>query len=415
MPRRLPLPLALLLLALCPAMAAAHAYPLAPAPGNPVMSATDPGAGLAVDDRGRVAVTVPLGTGTAVAVRAPGGAWTVAPLPGIDTPGDLLFTAGGGAVVGYGTADTHEYAGATYDEPRGGSPCCQRPFVFRWRPGAPPRRQAMVPLDSTDREVEAFAVDHDGTAYAILEQEDSEDVSPDITLAAVRVPARGAPARRALPTDGSIIGYSVSLRASERGAGATVAWNDDTAMRRLTATPGGWRAIGHPAPAPQNSVQTVYLDPRLRPIHVVEHARHLTLRVAAGRQQRLGTLGPHAGWQAAMGADGTLAILWTTQGSVLHERVVDRAGRLGPTRDLGTIAPPPHATYDVAIDARGGVHVAWAQPGGTVVVQAPGSRRVLSRDGAPLELYDLAVSPNGATAAVVTAGPQRLVAVTTRP
>jgi hypothetical protein len=398
---------------LCPAMAAARAYPPAPLPGNPVVRATDPGTGLAVDDRGRVAVVVPQGTGTAVAIGAPGGAWTVAPLPGIDTPGDLLFRAGGGAVVGYGTADSHEDAGS--DGPKGAAPCCQRPFVFRWRPGAPPRRQTIVPLDGVDREVEAFAVDHDGTAYAILDQESDDAVDSEVTLAAVRVPAHGAPARRTLATDGSIVGYPAGLRASERGAGATVAWDGGTAMRRLTATPGGWRADRPPVPALEDDAQAVYLDPRGRPIHVFQHGDHLMLQDAAGRRRVLGRNSAPAGWQDAVGADGTLAVLWA-HGSTLYERVLDRHRHLGPTRVLGPVVRSNReVTYAVAVDARGGVHTAWMSPDGTIVVQFPGGRRVLSRGAVPLTGIGLAVSPGGATAAFFVAGTQRLVAVTTRP
>jgi hypothetical protein len=410
MNRRRLLPLALLLLALCPAPAAARTYPPVPLPGDPVTTAADGGAVVAVDDRGGVAAMVPQGAGTAAAVqRAPGGPWTIAPLPGIDAAGDVRLTAGGD-LVGYGFTATHEDADSLLL-----APCCQRPFVFRWRPGTAPARQTVVPLDFQDRSVDAFDVDRDGTAYALLDQVADDGTGEVVTLAVARVPAHGAVARRALPAR-DVVGFPATLRASERGAGAVVAWDAGGAgTHRLRATPQGWRPTGHLLPSLQNDDQDVHLDPHGGLIHVFQHDGHLMLRDAMGRRRVLGPIGLRAGWQDAVGADGTLAVLWA-RGPTLYERVLDRRRHLGPARVLGPVVRSDRAiTYAVAVDAHGGVHADWLAPDGTIVVQVPGGRRVLSRGAVALSFGGLAVSPGGATAASFVAGTQRLVAVTTRP
>jgi len=311
-----------------------------------------PAAAMAIDDNGRAVVAFPSGTAATLGVLAPGArAITAVPLPGVQRPAALAF-APDGSVVGIATTQTGESPGG--EEWRRG-PCCDRPTVIRWRPGTAPELTAVAPQRHDDYLLGDLAVDSAATAFFIAHRE-ADAASSGVDVLA-RVPLRG---------------------------------------------PVSFRRITSPRDVDADSLA---LAPDGRLVQTFERRGRLWLRVESRRPDRdLGAIGKDEAWATDVGDDGTVAVAHVHR-KRLSVRTI-RGGRLGRPRDLG----PAGSSFALAIDASGGVHVAWRRPGRGVAVVAPAGRRTF----AGVTLESLMTSPDGATAVELRAGDRITVATGTR-
>lgn len=409
---------ALLLAIVAPTTGAAEARTLAvvPIPGDAIAPGAAAETPIAVDDHGRVAFAAPRSLRHVVGVLAPGREPVSAVVPGLDAAAAIAFTRTG-EIVGAGTSATHEQAPS--QDPHGGGLCCDRPFVFRGRPGAVPTGALVEPDHHENAEILQVGVAGDG-ALALLVGHAADGSGDDGNVRLARVPAHGATAWRTLPSDdGDVFPYD--LWTDPHGSRMVAVGFDGLRLRQAVAGPKGWRITDRPERLPGAGDQRLRLDPHGRIVTVFRHDERLWLRRGGGRRRVLGPISPgfvtDAGqpdpWAMAMGADGTTAIAWA-HGTAIFLRTVTPEGRLAPVRRLGQAERRgDEIQLLLAVDGRGDAHTMFSSPNGTVTVWGPAGRRVISHGATVLRTAGLAVSPRGAEAAQVVADNQRLVAVRT--
>jgi hypothetical protein len=208
------------------------------------------------------------------------------------------------------------------------------------------------------------------------------------------------------------------------GAGATLLQIDGPRPVLLDGTADGWRARAVPARLRAPGI-ALTLGPGGRLWSVARRGGVLWL-TSAGREIAVGRIAGHHRrhdelyrpdlYDAAMGPDGTVAVIWTRGDAVLL-RTIAPDGRRGPERRLGRIrVGDDTAEALVTVDARGHAHAMFTISGGRLVVLGPQGRRVLGHVGGPkLRPAGIALSPGGAEALALATPKRRLVTVTPAP
>jgi hypothetical protein len=412
-------------LALAPGAAAGG---VRPGPVVPVPLSTDFGVvggwqlSMAVSDRGRVGFTA---DGHVGVIAAGSNVAAVRPVPSLfRAPDGGVALARDGTVVAGGSFFTGE---VTADDP--GDPhaywCCDRPEVVRWRgPGHPLATFPVGPDRHEDLPVGAFALDREGTAYLVADHaiEGAEDAF-DLAFA-VRHDGHVVTRRLSVVEQDGAYG----LDAAPDRVGASLLQVDGPRPRLLAGTASGWRARAIPRRLARRGFD-LSLAPDGRLWSVTRRGGMFWLTLAHGDRVREIALGrvaghrrthvlhpqPHA-FAAAMGADGTVAAIWTRGDAVLL-RAVAPDGHRGPERRLGRIrVGDDSAAAYLDVDARGRAHAMFTIADGRVVAIGPRGRRVFGHvGGPPLRPAGIALSPGGAEALALATPTRRLVTVTPAP
>jgi hypothetical protein len=342
----------------------------------------------AIDDRGRTVVGYPSSRGARLVRLALRGAERPVAVPDVTWPTQATLLADG-TTVGVGSHDVPPPLDAPWPD------CCQVPVVFRppASGGATQAQEGPRELVDANWGVDASAVAPDGTVTMLAAYDDAitSDQPIQFAVATLRpgdpsITLVRAPFRASRST-------STSVRALSGGR-AAVAWRGNREIHVLTlrdGTPIGERAFRTPFTYDEH----IELDGRGRAARVGASKGRLWLW-AEGRGRRL--IAKHYEYpdtyMLATGPRGEAAVAFTHAGKV---RVVAfDAGlrrRGGGAVTLGRKARVEDQPFS-AIDARGGVHIAWPVPGGGVAVHGPaGTHRLRGRPEA--EVVDLAVSPAG--------------------
>jgi hypothetical protein len=346
----------------------------------------------AVDDHGRAVVTYPGATGTRLlrlgaSGGAPGRPITVT---GVDDTETLALLADG-TVVGVGSR------AVTPTLPSPWPDCCQEAVVFRQPAlgGAVATQEQPTGLTEGNWGSVATAIGRDGTVSLLASLDDgiTGDSPNHYAAESARAgdPAIALAGRPFLTTQAAATG----ARALSDGR-AAIAWRGNREIHVLALRDGapiGTRAFRTPpvydeSLAVTGSGRVVRVGGSGDRFWLWSEAggRHLLARTGVGADNSWLVGGPH----------GTAAVAFI-DGDRVRLATLDRQGRFhGPVtlgRRPSTVMPtmPPLP----AIDAHGGVHVAWATRGGGIVIHDPhATHHIPTRHTA--EIADLAVSPSGA-------------------
>ncbi|WP_027005477.1 hypothetical protein [Conexibacter woesei] len=379
------------LLALAAAPSAAQARWSAP---RPLPSVTPYASSLlgAVDDHGHTVVTYTGATGTRLLrLRASGGApGRPVAVTGIDDTETLALLAGG-TVVGVGSREVIPTSPSPLPD------CCEEAVVFRQPAlgGAVATQEQPAALPEGNWGSVATAIAPDGTVSLLASLDDGLTGDSPNHYAAESARA-GDPAIVLAGTPFLTTQWAATGARALSDGRAAIAWRGNREIHVLALRDGaavGTRAFRTPPVYDESLVVTgsgrvVRVGGSGGRFWLWSEARgrHLLARTGVGADNSWLVGGPH----------GTAAVAFI-DGDRVRLATLDRRGRfhgpvtLGrrPSTALPSMPPLP------AIDARGGVHVAWATRGGGVVIHGPHrTHHIPTRHTA--EIADLTVSPSGA-------------------
>ncbi|HEY6761689.1 MAG TPA: hypothetical protein VI318_19465 [Baekduia sp.] len=342
----------------------------------------------AVDDRGRATLAYPGARGPRLGRFGPGARLGTVALANLDGSSALAL-APDGTAIGVGTRFTPDPAAPDVGYDPHDDPCCSVPVVYRWTrgAGAVPVTADVAPALQAEYAVRELAVQPDGAAVFVAEPEGDGFGGSAFTLARIP-PGGGTPVLRTV-TDAAT---DILLAPG----GATAAWRADDespTFRRLTLD-GGLAAAPDAVRSPWRFDGQVALDGRGRVVRVSEMGRRVTVSFDGGAEHAVTTVGSDDDVvDLAAGADGTVAVA-VGVGGRLRVGTVDPRGHVRRGRTVGRLVRG--GGFALAVDGRGGVHVAWRESRTVIAVRGPGgTRRFRVGGGSDVELGPLAVSARG--------------------